>query len=111
MVLFELLVIFVFALSLAGARRSSTRCCRRVALAAATAWTLLGSAAFGAMVGALFVVYVRAIGRESTLVFLGLCALVAGVGASLHLEPLIAGITAGLIVRSVLREAGGVSAT
>ena len=39
----------------------------------ALAWTLLGSAAFGAMVGALFVVYVRAIGRESTLVFWG-CA-------------------------------------
>ncbi|HET9204685.1 MAG TPA: cation:proton antiporter, partial [Burkholderiaceae bacterium] len=71
----------------------------------AIAWALLGSAAFGAMVGALFVVYVRAVGRESTLVFLGLCALIAGAGASLQLEPLIAGITAGLVAQRALGEA------
>ena len=71
----------------------------------ALAWTLLGSAAFGAVVGALFVVYVRAIGRESTLVFLGLCALIAGAGAGLQLEPLIAGITAGLVAQRALGEA------
>ena len=71
----------------------------------AIAWTLLGSAAFGALVGALFVLYVRAVGRESTLVFLGLCAVIAGVGASLQLEPLIAGITAGLVAQRALGEA------
>jgi hypothetical protein len=57
------------------------------------------------MVGALFVVYVRAVGRESTLVFLGLCALIAGAGASLQLEPLIAGIAAGLVAQRALGEA------
>jgi alpha,alpha-trehalose-phosphate synthase [UDP-forming] len=71
----------------------------------ALAWTLLGSAAFGAVVGALFVLYVRAIGRESTLVFLGLCALIAGAGASLQFEPLIAGIAAGLVGQRALGEA------
>ena len=69
------------------------------------AWTLAGSAAFGAMLGAVFVLYVRAIGRESTLVFLGLCAVLAGLGARLQLEPTIAGISAGLIAQRALGEA------
>jgi trehalose 6-phosphate synthase len=69
------------------------------------AWTIGGSAAFGAMFGALFALYVRAVGRESTLAFLGLCAVLAGLGAKLQLEPLIAGVAAGLIAQRTLHDA------
>ena len=108
-VLIELLVILVFALSLDGARRVfNPVLVDGWTLAAATAWTLLGSLSFGAILGSLFALYVRYVGREITVVLLALCAIVAGLGARLHFEPLLAGVAAGLIVRNVLREAGDV---
>ena len=108
-VLIELLVILVFALSLDGARRVfNPVLVDGWTLAAATAWTLLGSLSFGAILGSLFALYVRYIGREITVVLLALCAIVAGLGARFHFEPLLAGVAAGLVVRNVLREAGDV---
>ncbi len=102
----ELFIFVLFAVVLALARPVfGAPAADSVPGLVAIAWTLLGSAAFGGMVGALFVLYVRAVGRESTLVFLGLCALIASVGASLQLEPLIAGVTAGLIAQRALGEA------
>ena len=108
-VLIELLVILVFAISLDGARRVfNPALVDGWTLAAATAWTLLGSLSFGAILGSLFALYVRYVGREITVVLLALCAIVAGLGARLHFEPLLAGVAAGLVVRNVLREAGDV---
>jgi alpha,alpha-trehalose-phosphate synthase [UDP-forming] len=66
---------------------------------AAILWTVTGSVAFGALLGALFALYVRWIGRELTLVLLALCAIIAGLGAQIGLEPLIAGIAAGVVVQ------------
>ena len=77
-------------------------------LAATTAWTLLASSAFGALLGALFAFYIRFVGREITVVLLALCAIVAGLGARLQFEPLIAGVAAGVVVQTVLSEAGDV---
>ena len=74
----------------------------------AAAWTLVGSAAFGAILGALFAFYMRFVGRETTIVLLALCALIAGLGPRLQLEPLIVGLAAGFIVQNVMPPAGDV---
>jgi alpha,alpha-trehalose-phosphate synthase [UDP-forming] len=71
---------------------------------AEVAWTMVGSAAFGAVFGALFALYVRLIGREITLAFLALCAIIAGLGVRLDLAPLVAGVTAGLVSQRALRD-------
>ena len=77
-------------------------------VAVATAWTLVGSVAFGAILGALFALYVRFIGREITVALLALCALVASLGPALRLEPLLTGLAAGLVVQNVMPAAGDV---
>ena len=75
-------------------------------------WKVLGSLSFGALFGALFALYVRWIGRELTLALLALCAIIAGLEWRMNVEPLIAGVAAGLVVqfarddaRSVLLDA------
>jgi alpha,alpha-trehalose-phosphate synthase [UDP-forming] len=108
-VLTELLVIVIFAICLDASRRAfESSLTDAWTLAASTAWTLLGSLAFGAILGSLFTLYVKFVGREITVVLLALCAIIAGLGARLHFEPLLAGVAAGLVVRNVLKEAGDV---
>jgi len=74
----------------------------------AIAWELVGSMAFGAIAGALFALYLRHVGREVTLVLLGMCAALAGAGAGLHFHPLLAAIAAGIVVQNVATPAGDV---
>jgi alpha,alpha-trehalose-phosphate synthase [UDP-forming] len=107
-VLIELAVILLFAVAQEGARVAFGAPRELAALVAATAWALLGSMAFGALIGALFIWYLRVVGREVTLVLLGLCAVVTGLGARLNLEPLLAGLAAGLVVQNVVAPAGNV---
>jgi len=83
-VLVELGVIILFAIGLEGARLAFGSSGRDGwTIAASTAWTIIGSLSFGALLGALFTLYVRFIGREVTIVLLALCALVAGLGPQL----------------------------
>jgi alpha,alpha-trehalose-phosphate synthase [UDP-forming] len=108
-VLVEVVVIVLFAICLQASRYAfDAPVGDGRTLAAATAWTLLGSSAFGALLGALFAFYIRFVGREITVVLLALCAIVAGLGARLQFEPLIAGVAAGVVVQTVLSEAGDV---
>lgn len=67
-------------------------------------WTIGGSAAFGTALGAGFVLYVHWIGREMTLVLLALCGVIAGAAFTLDLEPLVAGVAAGLVVQIVRND-------
>jgi trehalose 6-phosphate synthase len=99
-VLVQLLAILLFTLCLEGTRVAfGSAAASGWTIASAALWTLGGSLAFGALVGAGFALYVRFIGREMTLAFLALCAIIAGVGARFQLEPLLAGVAAGLIVQ------------
>jgi trehalose 6-phosphate synthase len=77
-------------------------------IVASTLWELFTSLAFGAIVGSLFVLYLRYIGREVTLVLLALCAVLSGLGAWLNFAPLLAGLAAGLVVQNVAAPAGNV---
>ena len=69
-------------------------------------WEVFGSFAFGALVGALFGLYLRAGGRELTVVLIGMCAILSGLGTPLHFEPLLAALAAGLVVENVAGASG-----
>jgi trehalose-6-phosphate synthase/Kef-type K+ transport system membrane component KefB len=65
------------------------------------AWEIGGAMAFGSLVGALFALYLRYVGREVTLALLGVCALLSQVGASQRFEPLLAAMAAGMVIQNV----------
>jgi Kef-type K+ transport system membrane component KefB len=69
-------------------------------------WEIFGSFAFGGGVGALFALYLRFVGRELAVTMLGVCAIIAGVGSQLHLEPLLAALAAGLVVENIAPPRG-----
>ena len=76
-VVVELLVILVFAICLQLARLAfETEPVTATGLALSTVWVIVGSVAFGGMLGSLFSLYVRYVGREMTVVLLALCAAV-----------------------------------
>jgi trehalose-6-phosphate synthase/Kef-type K+ transport system membrane component KefB len=64
-------------------------------------WEIGGAVAFGCLVGAIFALYLRYVGREITLVLIAVCALLSQVGATQGLEPLIAAMAAGLVIENL----------
>jgi trehalose 6-phosphate synthase len=77
-------------------------------LVASAAWSFLGSAAFGLVVGGLFTLYLRFIGREVTVVLMAVCLMLSQVSATFGFESFLAGLTAGLVVQNALKQAGDV---
>jgi Kef-type K+ transport system membrane component KefB len=77
-----------------------------VGLAVRLSWEIFGSFAFGAIVGVAFALYLRFVGRELTVVLLGFCAVLSGIGERLHFEPLLAALAAGLVVENVAPPSG-----
>ncbi len=69
-------------------------------------WDILGSLAFGAIVGALFAFYLSRVSRELTLVLLALCVLVSAAGSYWHFEPLLSALAAGLVVENIAPPSG-----
>jgi trehalose-6-phosphate synthase/Kef-type K+ transport system membrane component KefB len=65
------------------------------------AWEIGGAVAFGSLVGALFALYLRFIGREVTLVIIAVCAILSQVGTSQQFEPLLAAVAAGLVIENL----------
>jgi trehalose-6-phosphate synthase/Kef-type K+ transport system membrane component KefB len=65
------------------------------------AWEIGGAVAFGVLVGALFALYMRYIGREVTLVLLGICTVLSQVGNTQQFEPLLAAVAAGLVIENL----------
>jgi trehalose 6-phosphate synthase len=65
------------------------------------AWEVGGAVAFGVLVGALFALYMRYIGREPILVLLAACALLSQVGRTQQFEPLLAAMAAGLTIENL----------
>lgn len=106
-VLADLMVIVLFTLALYIARSwLAPGTHSGVGMLAELSWETLGSVAFGVSLGALFALYMRSIGRELTLVILGLCALI-GVGAQrLGIDPILAALGAGLTVANVASPRG-----
>lgn len=65
------------------------------------AWEIGGAISFGVLVGALFALYLRYVGREVPLVLLGVCGLLSQVGTMQQFEPLLAAVTAGLVIENL----------
>ena len=77
-----------------------------VGLFVSLSWEIFGSFAFGACVGAVFALYLRHVGKEVPVALIGVCALMAGAGQRLHLEPLLAALAAGLVVENIATTPG-----
>jgi trehalose 6-phosphate synthase len=65
------------------------------------AWETGGAVAFGALVGAHFALYLRYVGREVTLALLAMCGLLSQVGTTQQFEPLLAAVSAGLVIENL----------
>lgn len=100
------LVLILFFTLIMQAVRTAFGGLHEVSLFAGLSWEIFGSFAFGAVIGATFAVYLRYIAREVPLALLGMCVLIAVVGAQLHLEPLLAALAAGLVVENVAPPRG-----
>ena len=94
-----LLVLFSFAMQIARAVFRPDA--GGASLLVQFAWETGGAIAFGALVGALFALYLRYVGREVTLVLVAMCALLSQVGSTQQFEPLLAAVAAGLVIENV----------
>ncbi|MBI4886130.1 MAG: trehalose-6-phosphate synthase [Acidobacteria bacterium] len=95
-----LLVLFSLAMQLARATLGESTGAD-VNVLVRLAWEIGGAVAFGSLVGALFALYLRYIGREVTIALLAVCALLSQVGATQRLEPLLAALAAGLVIENL----------
>ena len=106
-VLADLALIILFSFSMQFVRwTTGTTEAADVSLLARLAWEILGSVAFGAILGALFALYLRYVGREVTIVLLALCLLLSALGPLLHFEALIAALSAGLVIENIAKPSG-----
>lgn len=104
-ILADLLLILFFTLVMQFVRTTFGGL-QEIGLFVSLSWEIFGSFAFGAVVGAVFAFYLRHIGREVPVVLLGVCALIAGLGAEMHLEPLLVALAAGLVVENIAPPKG-----
>jgi len=65
------------------------------------AWEIGGAVAFGVLIGVLFALYLRYVGREITLVLLAVCVLLSQVGTTQQLQPLLAALAAGVVIENL----------
>jgi Kef-type K+ transport system membrane component KefB len=105
-VLADLALILGFALVLQFMRTLSGLGAGEVGLIPSLSWDIFGSLSLGAMVGTAFAFYLRLVGREVTLVLLGMCVLLSAAGRALHVEPLLAALAAGLVVENIAPPEG-----
>ena len=104
-ILADLVLILVFTLVMQGVRFAFGGI-QDVGLFVELSWSVFGSFAFGAAIGALFALYLRYVGRELAVSLLAMCTIIAVVGAQFHLEPLLAALAAGLLVENVAPPRG-----
>jgi Kef-type K+ transport system membrane component KefB len=102
----DLLLIVVFALALQFERWATAAAPGRVGVGVQLSWDIVGSLAFGALVGVLFALYLRIVRREITLALLGICTLLAVVAPLLRFELILAALAAGLVVENVAPPEG-----
>jgi Kef-type K+ transport system membrane component KefB len=107
-ILADLILILMFTVAMEVVRWTGGSSAHQVGLLASASWEIIGSLAFGAMVGALFSMYLRSIGREVTLVLVGVCLLLSIAARALHFEPVLAALAAGLVVENVAPPEGQV---
>ncbi len=101
-VLADLIILVLFSVSMQLARVVfDTGAADSVNVLARLAWELGGAVAFGVLIGVLFALYLRYIGREITLVLLAVCAVLSQVGTTQQLQPLLAAVAAGVVIENL----------
>jgi Kef-type K+ transport system membrane component KefB len=105
-VLADLMLILLFTLSMESVRFALGSGQAGHGILSGLAWEIFGSFAFGGIVGACFAFYLRYIGREVTVVLLGVAVMLSQVGGALHFEPLLAALGAGLVVENIAPPEG-----
>lgn len=71
--------------------------------ALAVGWQLLGSMAFGVLIGMVIGQYLRSVKQSASLFALMICVVVAEIGTRMHLDPLIVMLAAGIWLRNFSR--------
>jgi trehalose-6-phosphate synthase/Kef-type K+ transport system membrane component KefB len=101
-VLADLVLLILFSVAMQLARVVlDTADAQSVDVLARLAWEIGGAVAFGVLVGVLFALYLRYIGREIALVLLAVCAVLSQVGSTQQLQPLLAALAAGVIIENL----------
>jgi trehalose 6-phosphate synthase len=101
-VLADLVILVLFSVSMQLARVVfDTGEDRGVEILARLAWEIGGAVAFGVLVGVVFALYLRYVGRGVTLALLAACAVLSQVGSRQQLEPLLAAVAAGLVIENL----------
>ena len=100
-ILADLALLVLFSLVLQLTRAAFNTGISDVSVVARFAWEVGGAVAFGALVGALFALYVRYVAREVTLALIVMCGLLSQVGTTQQFEPLLAAVTAGLVIENL----------
>jgi trehalose-6-phosphate synthase/Kef-type K+ transport system membrane component KefB len=100
-ILADLALLVLFSVVLQLARAAFDTDVSDVNVVARFAWEVGGAVAFGALVGALFALYVRYVGRDIALGLIVTCGLLSQVGTTQQFEPLLAAVTAGLVIENL----------
>ncbi len=106
-VLADLALILFFTFAMQFARTASAmQPLEDISLFMRLLWEIVGSLSYGALIGALFALYLRFVGREVTVVLLGVCLLITGTSMALHFEGLLVALAAGLVVENIAPPRG-----
>lgn len=105
-VLGDLMLILLFTLSMESVRFTLGGAPAGHGLLSGLAWEIFGSFAFGSIVGSMFALYLRYVGREVTVMLLAISVVLSQVGAALAFEPLLAALGAGLVVENIAPPEG-----
>ena len=101
-VLADLAILLLFSVAMLLARVVfSSGAGEGAEILARLAWEIGGAVAFGVLIGVLFALYLRYIGREITLVLLAVCVLLNQVGTTQQLQPLLAALAAGVVIENL----------
>jgi trehalose 6-phosphate synthase len=64
-------------------------------------WEIGGAVAFGVLIGVLFALYLRYVGKEITLALFAVCVVLSQVGTTQQLQPLLAALAAGVVIENL----------
>jgi Kef-type K+ transport system membrane component KefB len=107
-VLADLILILLFTLSMESVRFALGASNESHGMLSGLAWEIFGSFAFGGIVGSLFALYLRYVGREVTVALLALSSVLSELAGLWHFEPLLAALAAGLVVENIAPPEGDV---
>lgn len=99
-VIADLVVIFLFAMTSAIAKAALGAGADMLATLASLSWELLGSLVVGTGIGYVLGLYLRKVKSGSALFLLIAAFIIAEVGQRIHLDPLLVALAAGMLVRN-----------